>query len=460
MENQELTNDRREFLKTSLKLWLGAIISGSLISTLTWCSDGNDEKDNSWRKYFNNKYYKELKELKGNALIESNILLEEMPTAYDNIIYAKSVANAKNIQSADVYKDCINMMKIDSKIKQYAQRFWIPYSKLVWLIMLESSGKATAWSKWWCYWYCQLNRPMAKRYGAIVNGKDYRDNIDYALTACCRFLTDMHKRYDDENRSLAFAWYHMGETHMWHILKAARAESDSVNTFQDVLWVNTKKLATTIMSLQDESYKYYPRLLAAGRVFNDFKNNRSKFNHTLQEYIDMPISRKPSLAEEYIWFGENQFETFQDVKDNMEDKKLYGLKNNNKIIYHQVGTLTKDEEKKELLKMTTPCVLWLINLVASHFDKTLKVNSLTRPQEYNDLVYRNKWSNVKNKRTSHATWYTVDFWLFDRKDDTNHLAYLLYMLECQWKISFLKERDHFHININPKFKKYFENLID
>lgn len=149
----------------------------------------------------------------------------------------------------------------------------------------------------------------------------------------------------------------MGETHMSHILKAARAQSDTVKTFQDVLEVNNKKLATTMMSLKNESYKYYPRLLAAGRVFNDFKHNRERFNKNLQEYIDMPISRKPSLAEEYIWFGEKQFETFQEVKEKMENGKLYGLKNSEKIKYHKVGTLTKDEEKKELLKMTTPCVL-------------------------------------------------------------------------------------------------------
>lgn len=460
MENSESQNTRREFLKKSILAWFWVMFSGALITTLTWCNDGDDEEDNSWRKYFENKYYKKFKDLKDSSLVEKNILLEEMPTAYDNIIYAKSIANASNIQNADVYKDCVNMMKIDHKIQEYAQRFWIPYSKLVWLIMLESAGKANAWSKSWCYGYCQLNRPMAKQYWAIVNGKDYRDNIDYALLACCRFLTDMHWKYNDENWSLTFAWYHMWETHMSHILKAARAENKNADTFQEVLAVNSKNLANTIMSLKDESYKYYPRLLAAGRVFNDFKNNRAKFNNILQDYIDMPISRKPSLAEEYIWFGKKQFETFQDVKNSMEDKKLYGLKNNNKIVYHQVGTLTKDEEKKELLKMTTPCVLWLITLIGSHFDKTLKINSLTRPQEYNDLVYRHKWSNVKNKRTSHATWYTVDFGLFDKKDDTNHLAFLLYMLECQWKISFLKERDHFHININPKFKKYFEDLLD
>jgi hypothetical protein len=40
---------------------------------------------------------------------------------------------------------------------------------------------------------------MGEKYGAIVNGKDYRDNIDYALPACGKYLTELHEEYQDHN---------------------------------------------------------------------------------------------------------------------------------------------------------------------------------------------------------------------------------------------------------------------
>jgi hypothetical protein len=51
---------------------------------------------------------------------------------------------------------------------------------------------------------------------------------------------------------------------MRKILKIAQDNTDmKANTMQDLIGLNNKKVGNEFMELQDESYKYYPKLLAA-----------------------------------------------------------------------------------------------------------------------------------------------------------------------------------------------------
>jgi hypothetical protein len=213
------------------------------------------------------------------------------------------------------------------------------------------------------------------------------------------------------------------------------------------------------MELEDWSYNYYPKLLAAGRIYNTYDWNREKFNKAVQAYIDMPISRKPALAEEYLWFRGKQYKTFSAIEESMNSWKLYSVKKDDRIQFHKIWELSEDPREKELLKMSTPCSRGLINLVTSHFSETVKISSLTRPNEYNDKIYNDKWLVAKDKWTSHATGYTIDFAFLKSNNDNNQLAFILYTLECQGKISFLKEKNHFHVVINPAFENYFSKLV-
>lgn len=101
---------------------------------------------------------------------------------------------------------------------------------------------------------------MGKTYGAIVEKKttdrkgrvktkieDHRDEINYALDATCKYLTHLHGLYGDDNRSLSFAAYHMGETHMRNILNKARKINPDVKNLQDLVEINDKNLAVELM---------------------------------------------------------------------------------------------------------------------------------------------------------------------------------------------------------------------
>lgn len=463
---------RRDFLKnlSILAAWT-AIVWGTgkyIYNTLT-------ETQGYEQTFFDEKYYIEPLETQAE-LVERGVLFEQMPTAYDNILYAQDIHLKPSRQKATIAKTCQRIENIDKKIAEYSTRYNIPYSKLVWLVMLESAGKAHAGKKNGCYGYTQLSKLMGETYGAIITKEhrvwrrtrttkqDKRDNIDYALDATCKYLTHMHDRYKDDNRSITFAAYHMGETHMNKIMHYAREVNPEIKNIQDIVEIKDRKLSTKLMDLQDESYKYYPKLLAAWRIYKTYKNNRSEFKEQIKQYVDMPITRKPSLAEEYPRFGDKQYNTAEDMKKAMEEWELYGVKikkEDNKVHFKKIGEYTNSQEVKELMKMTTKAWWWLILLLISHLDTDITINSLTRSQAYNDRVYHAKWNtSAKNKRTSHATGMTVDLWLPRKKEDLLYVKYILYTLELQGKISFLKESDHFHININPKFKKYFESIAD
>lgn len=427
---------------------------------------------------FDEKYYLDLQKT-DKELVEKDVLFEQMPTAYDNILYAQDIRDHQIMrQNTTIHHTCDRMKWIEENVRKYAHDYNIPYSKLLWLIMLESAGKGKAGSKKWCYGWTQLSVLMGKTYGAIVEKKttdrkgrvktkieDHRDEINYALDATCKYLTHLHGLYGDDNRSLSFAAYHMGETHMRNILNKARKINPDVKNLQDLVEINDKNLAVELMWLLDESYKYYPKLLAAGRIYNTFKSDRDTFKKNIKQYIDMPITRKPSLAEEYPWFGNKQYKNTADMKNAMNNWELFGIKKNDFIEehlkFHKIWEYTKDTEELELMHMTSKATRWLTILLMSHCDKKIIINSLTRNTAYNDKIYAGKWQKVKDKRTAHATGMTLDVDLPNNKNDRLYLKYILYTLELQWKISFLEESGtHFHININPSFKEYFESIVD
>jgi hypothetical protein len=141
----------------------------------------------------------------------------------------------------------------------------------------------------------------------------------------------------------------------------------------------------------DESYKYYPKVLAAGRIYTTYKTDHKKFKENIQQYISAPFTRKPSLAEEYPWFGDKQYNDKDDIKNAMENGELYGAKKTKltqeSIEYHNIGQYTKDRERKELMKMSSKSTWGLVSLLISYLGEKLIINSLTRDGTYNDLVY-------------------------------------------------------------------------
>jgi hypothetical protein len=59
------------------------------------------------------------------------VLIEQMPTAYDNNIYAQNIARIDTVQDSKVYKDCERMSKIAGKVSTYATKHEMPFEKLM-----------------------------------------------------------------------------------------------------------------------------------------------------------------------------------------------------------------------------------------------------------------------------------------------------------------------------------------
>lgn len=459
----------------------------------------NDEKLDM---LFDEKYYLNLKWKVDAPYMDRHVLLEEMPTVYDNIIYAKGITgkdivsrfataqNARKVNNTVTYKTCVRMQLLESTINNYAAKYNIPANKLLGLIFLESEGKANTGNKWlWypynCYGYTQISVQVWKKYWAITKNDqgqwiDWRDDLATALDTTCRFLTDIHKRrtdhgHDDNNRSLTFASYHMWETHMSKILRVAHNKANmKADNMQDLIGLNNKEVGSEFMELKDESYKYYPKLLAAWRIYDLFKWNRWQFNHNIEEFINSPIRRKPSLAEEYIWHWSGPYyDKNTDLKQDMEEwglfwakskpqnleidhniwQQMFISKQEKNLSPHQQSTLKR--ERQEWMRMSSKATRWLIKFISYYFPYHVKVTSLTRSQEYNDRIY-----NSHGKWTSHATGMALDLWFPAGIENKRYLKWILYGLEVQGKIAFLQEKNHFHITINPKYKSYFEWIID
>lgn len=468
---------RRNFLGMWAKGLAALAIWGGLMEVLG-CHNGWEEEEVSDKLRYDESYYLELEETKAK-LVDENVLFEQMPTAYDNILYAQDASNKLMRQNTAINKTCKRMEGVEENIRKYATKYHMPYGKLLGLVMIESAGKAQAGDVKWCYGWTQLSVLMGKTYGIIgtkeirnKKGKvirtqkyDYRDKIDYALDATCQYLTHLQSLYPSDNRSFAFAAYHMGETHMKKVIAHAKKINPDIKNLQDLVQINDKALGVELMDLKDESYKYYPKILAASRIYETYKTDHDTFKENIQQYISAPFTRKPSLAEEYPWFGKKQFKNTADMKLAMENGEIFGIRKNDfatdHIKFHGIGQYTKDPDELELMKMTSKATWWLATLLMSHYDKQLIINSLTRNVAYNDKIYADKWIETKNKRTSHATGMTLDLDLPEKKEDRLYLKYILYTLELQWKISFLEELNtHFHVNINPAFKQYFESIAD
>ena len=435
--------------------------------------------------FFDIKYYLDISGKSINVpYIQKEVLLEEMPTAYDNILYAKSINGVNTVEETNIYTTCQRMTGLENKINEYGTKYNIPANKLIWLIMLESEGLPNLWNKslkykYNCYGCTQLSVEAGKFYGAIHNitkknkkGKKYtitqddRDNIDFALDATCKFLTEVHWKYVkawymDTNRSLTFASYHMGETHMHKILDIAQKKTHrKPSTMQDLIEINDKDLANEFMSLKDESYKYYPKLLAAWRIYDLYKSNRNEFNTNVQKFIDSPIKRKPSLAEEWPWYGDGSYYTdTTDLKKAMLTHEICWIyaHNGDLILDNNIWENTDNANEKEMMHMTSKASRWVLKFLSFYCPFTIKVTSLTRSEEYNSKsVYNTK----KKKWTSHATGCAIDIWFPKKLEQKRHLQRVLYGLEVQGKIAFITEWDHLHVVLNPKYKKHFESIVD
>lgn len=467
---------RRDFLK---KLW---IVAWSTVVLATWWKLlYNLIADDEIQTLFNKKYYLDISGGVTEEYMDHELLFEEMPTVYDNILYAKEINWKKNVKDTVIYKTCTRMQPLENTINAYAAKYHIPANKLLWLIFLESEGKANAGNKWLgyrynCYGYAQLSVLVWKEYWAIKKDskgrwRDRRDNLETALDTTCKFLTDIHKKrtdhgHNDNNRSLTFASYHMWETHMNKILEVAQNKANTkANNMQDLIGLNNKEVANEFMDLQDESYKYYPKLLAAWRIYSLFKSNRNQFNKNVQVFLESPIKRKPSLSEEYVRYGKNNYyKDNEDIKKGMESGELFGVKKINKnvqiddeIWIKKINSQSEitHKEQKELMKMSSKAIRWLIKFISSHYRFDIKLTSLIRSEAYNEVL-----SGVKGKRTSHATWYAVDLWFPSNWEKKKYLKWILYWLEVQGKIAFIQENNHFHVIINPKHKDFFENIVD
>ncbi len=481
----EYDPSKREFLKNMGILLWSAVVVWTWIDLIY-----NALNDDACETLFDEKHYLDITWKVDAPYMDHDILLEEMPTVYDNILYAKEITGKKNIEDTVIHTTCTRMQSLEDTIDAYASKYTIPANKLLGLIFLESEGKSNVGNKktnyqYNCYGYTQLSVQVGKKYWAIQKdskGKwvDKRDNLETALDATCKFLIDIHNRWvkkwhKDTNRSLTFASYHMWETHMRKILKIAQDNTDmKANTMQDLIGLNNKKVGNEFMELQDESYKYYPKLLAAWRIYRLFISDRWQFNHNVKEFLDSPIKRKPSLAEEYIWhWNKNYYEKNIDLHQGMTDDKLFGIKNKNKNleIDWAIGEhMFLDEEEKQLpgeeqsrlkierrecMNMTSKACRWLVKFISHYFPYDFKITSLTRSQEYNDRIY-----NTKGKWTSHSTGMAMDIWFPHTWEKKKYLKRILYGLEIQGKIAFLQEKNHFHVTINPKYRSYFEEIVE
>jgi len=509
--------------------------------------DKTPEPDNEIHDLlFDKKHYLDISGNVKEPYMDHGLLLEEMPTVYDNILYAKELSGKNRVEDTIVYKNCVRMQWLEAKINYYAKKYNVPAEKLLGLIFVESEDNANVWNPkiekiengkkklclnhcygytqisvlvWMAYWAIQKSTKMVKeKYKSKWKRKeklvektvyiDKRNDIDVALETTCKFFTDIRKKwqrvwYTDDDRSITFAAYHMWETHMNDILRAAKEAAKktsgldkkttedtgivtkkatenmivNVNNMQDIIGLNDKKVGNIFMELRDESYKYYPKLLAAWRIYDLFKWNREQFNHNVQAFIDSPVKRKPSLSEEFLWYGLNSYyKTNTDLKDGMKKNELFGIKNANKNVQldnEEIGIKNINhnpkadtnqkidendnsvsyKEQRELMKMSSKASRWLIKFISHYYAFNVRMTSLTRSEEYNDALYK-----AKDKRTSHATGYALDIWFPKGIEDKRYFRWILYGLEVQGKIAFLEEKNCFHVIINPKYKQFFENI--
>lgn len=148
----------------------------------------------------------------------------------------------------------------------------------------------------------------------------------------------------------------MGETHMRQILRDAKQSNPNIKNLQDVVKLDDRSMGIKMMGLLDESYKYYPKVLAAGRIYKTYKTNKGQFKRNVKQYIDMPITRKPSLAEEYPRFGNKQYKDKEDMLTAMCDGELFGAKAHKEVRFKKIGECSKDKEEVALMHMTSKAV--------------------------------------------------------------------------------------------------------
>jgi len=408
-------------------------------------------------------------------LVDKNILEDQYLGVYDNIIYAKEMKRNIPVEESVVFATCQRISNIEKKIDQYARMHNVPFDLLLGLVLVESEGKAHAGNKslksdYYCYGYTQISVLMGKAYNVILPGRkkntriDHRDNLDSSLDATCKILSDFHNRfvsrwYADKDRSITFSAYHMGEPNMDNILKLAeKASGKKPQQMLDVYMINDKDLAVKFLSLDDESYKYYPKLMVAWSIYQLYTNDIDAFKQNIQVYLDAPFSRRPSLAEEYPWYQDAPY--YPDsahLVAGMQSGELVGVLalDNDIIIDDQIWSFAKSKEKKELMRMASPAVRGFLKFLSHHCPFDIKVSSLTRSEHYNSAYI---YKTTQKKWTSHATGLALDLGLPPNRENMLHLYRTLYQLELQWMIAFLKEKNHFHISINPEYRDFFASI--
>ena len=159
---------------------------------------------------------------------------------------------------------------------------------LVWLPMVESSFNPSAKSPAGAVGMWQFMKETGRRYNLHVdNYVDDRLNWKKETQAAIAYLRDMSERFDG-NWPVAVAAYNMGEFGMERAIAAAGGNND--------LWTLIDNSAAS-SKFQDETKKYYPRLLASITVgSNPTKYGFEMGTQSPDDCVEVPVKGSFSLA--------------------------------------------------------------------------------------------------------------------------------------------------------------------
>ena len=92
-----------------------------------------------------------------------------------------------------------------------ADAAWVP-RQCVFLALAESCWQGSATSNVGAWWFWQFTKDTARRYGLIVNWKDYRSDPEKSTDAAMRHLKDNYKIVWKYAKDL---WYNLSESDKW-----------------------------------------------------------------------------------------------------------------------------------------------------------------------------------------------------------------------------------------------------
>lgn len=392
--------------------------------------------------------------------VPRSLFLDSLPTLDKSILYYHIAKNKEG--EIDISHAVERVLSHKEKIDDIITSFGVPLDTAMALMLTESRGVLNAKSSAWAAGPWQIMPQTAKSYDkkSISTYGDKRLDLERSTMVA---MKELRRNYDElEDRSLAFATYHLGIGNMRKLRAVYKETMGTELCSFDQLYqqMPSQQVIDMLANRNDDTFGYWIKIRNALTLLRLFEKDRLYFDYLQAQYTKLSYDSRGIVAEKLVLSEDDYLQTHTDVVRAVQAGLLQDLDH----AWFVCG-------KYSFENFLHPDAQHVLGEISSLYGEKVFVSCGLLPNELIGDTPTIVNNNQILRLGSHPTGKSFDIQAptnnYDNNrrriigwSDYNRLEMVLTLLRYQWKIVWCTETDpakktnlHFHITVLPSDKQ-------